>query len=73
MVDLFGGTPGNAATMAKRFIEEDTKYVIVSGANLPMLLEAHVNRESMSLEELKELVISIGNSSSMDVMKKLGL
>jgi len=73
LVDLFGGTPGNAAAVAKKFLKEDTKYTVVSGANLPMLLEAHCNRECMDLYELKEHVIAVCAQSGRDVLQALGL
>ncbi len=49
MVDLFGGTPFNAAyTIAK----ENPNYAVISGVNMPMLVEAFVSRADMGLEEL---------------------
>lgn len=73
LVDLFGGTPGNAAALAKGLTKEDTNFAVVSGANLPMLLEAHCNRESMDLEQLKEHVLEICATCSKDVLKALGV
>ena len=73
LVDLFGGTPGNASVLAKRLIKEDLKYAVVSGANLPMLLEAHCNRDGMTLEELRDHVLEVCATSGKDVLKALGI
>jgi len=48
MTDLFGGTPSN---MALSFLKEGCVEVI-TGANLPMLIEFCSRREQMSLAEL---------------------
>ncbi|MDP4143699.1 MAG: mannose/fructose/sorbose PTS transporter subunit IIA [Bacillota bacterium] len=51
MVDLFGGSPFNAAS---RIAAEDEKVDIVTGVSLPMLLEAFGSRSFLSLKELVE-------------------
>ncbi|MBP1917028.1 PTS system mannose-specific IIB component [Lederbergia galactosidilyticus] len=46
LVDLWGGTPFN---QANSLLEEDNgKWAIVSGMNLPMLIEAYASRFSMN-------------------------
>lgn len=56
LTDLYGGTPSNAACLLFG------KYAlpIVSGCNLPMLLEVIVQRDSKSAPELVELAIRAG-------------
>jgi PTS system mannose-specific IIA component len=73
LVDLFGGTPGNAAALAKKHVQKDTKYAVVSGANLPMLLEAYTSRETMTLGELKDYMIEVCAASARDVLVALGV
>lgn len=51
LVDLFGGTPFNAAYLLAK---ERKDVQVVAGLNLPMLLEAVMSREIMGLEELVE-------------------
>ena len=48
MTDLFGGTPSN---MAMSFLK-DACIEVITGANLPMLIEFSSRRERMTLAEL---------------------
>ena len=48
MTDLFGGTPSN---MAMSFLK-DGRVEVVTGANLPMLMEFCAKREKLSVPEL---------------------
>ena len=48
MTDMFGGTPSNAAMS---FLQEG-KVEVVTGVNLPMMVEFFSRRERMTLEEL---------------------
>ena len=48
MTDLFGGTPSN---MALSFLKEG-RVEVVTGANLPMLIEFCSRRERVSVTEL---------------------
>ena len=51
MVDLFGGSPFNAAS---RIAINNENTDIVTGVSLPMLLEVYGSRSFLSLEELVE-------------------
>jgi PTS system mannose-specific IIA component len=59
MVDLFGGSPFNAAS---RIVSENENMDIITGVNLPMLLEVFSARESLSIGELVKLAEIAGNS-----------
>ena len=51
MVDIFGGSPFNAiAPLAYG----DANIEVITGVNIPMLLEAFILRESLDLKELLE-------------------
>jgi mannose/fructose-specific phosphotransferase system component IIA len=64
LIDLFGGTPGNAAALGLR----DRSYAVVSGVNLPMLLEVLLSRSSgISVKELVDIALQAGQSSIIDV------
>lgn len=52
LVDLFGGSPYNAAS---RVASERDNTDIVTGINLPMLLEVLDAKDGASLDELVEL------------------
>ncbi|QLY78874.1 PTS sugar transporter subunit IIA [Clostridium intestinale] len=58
MVDLFGGSPYNAAS---RVAVKEEHIDIVTGVNLPMLLEVFAVRDSISVEELVKVAETAGN------------
>lgn len=58
MVDLFGGSPYNAAS---RVAVKEEHIDIVTGVNLPMLLEVFAVRDSISIEELVKVAETAGN------------
>ena len=64
LIDLFGGTPYNVA--ARQVLKENVECV--TGANLPMLLELVMSRESALLPELAEEIAQAGQDS----VKNLG-
>ncbi len=69
LIDLYGGTPCN------RFIIEQHKrnysHRGISGMNLPMILETITARENNNINDLVELVVKVGQSSSFDVVGKI--
>ena len=68
MVDLFGGSPFNAASILAM---KNDNMEIVSGVNLPMLLEVFSSREFSNLSELLELAKNAGKDSIKKLIKKL--
>lgn len=63
LVDLFGGTPSNCAgALSARYNVE-----IVSGVNMPMLIEAVQIRDTYSGEELRQQLIEAGRSGVLDI------
>lgn len=62
LTDLFGGTPCNTAI--KIALESELRIKILSGVNLPMLIEAILNQDSI----LDEVIESILNSSKQGIM-----
>jgi PTS system mannose-specific IIA component len=56
LTDLHGGTPSNAVCL----LLEKYDVNVVSGVNLPMLLEVFLNRDKLSVEELVDLAIWAG-------------
>lgn len=56
LVDLWGGTPFNQANSL--FEEHKDKWAIVSGMNLPMVIEAYASRSSMeSAQEIAAYIL----------------
>lgn len=59
LTDMFGGTPSN---LSYSFLEEG--YVeVISGVNLPMLIQAANTRDKMNLEELAVKLEEFGKKS----------
>ncbi|HHY16304.1 MAG TPA: PTS sugar transporter subunit IIA [Firmicutes bacterium] len=54
LADLFGGSPANAAA---RLFAEELSVDVVTGASLPMLLEALLSREREDLPSLANLCL----------------
>lgn len=67
LIDLFGGTPGNAATLSIG----QRKLPAVSGVNLPMLLEVLISRQNMSLEALSTHALASGVTGIVDIAARL--
>ena len=59
LADLFGASPCNTSIITFR----NTSYRLVTGSNLPMLIEAIMNKDDMPLDELWEYVQTIGKNS----------
>lgn len=60
LVDLFGGSPYNAAS---RIALQEKDMDIVTGVSLPMLLEVFASKGFLSVSELVDLAINTGSSS----------
>jgi len=56
LLDLYGGTPSNVSALLAR----ELKIEVVSGVNLPMLLEIIVKRASKNLKELRQVAMYAG-------------
>lgn len=56
LVDMFGGTPSNLSLS----LLEKGKTEIVTGANLPMIVEAAYSSQNVPLSELVDILISGG-------------
>jgi mannose/fructose-specific phosphotransferase system component IIA len=72
LVDLFGGSPGNAVAAA--FLR-DPEVEMVTGLNLPMVLEVSNRRRKAGLDlaALKGYAVTAGTAGVVDVGEKLGL
>ncbi|MGW8958563.1 PTS sugar transporter subunit IIA [Paenibacillus sp. NPDC055715] len=60
LVDLFGGSPYNAAS---RIVADYEKMDIVTGVNLPMIVDLLTNRGLEKVENLSDLAIRAGQDS----------
>lgn len=64
LADLLGGSPSNIASLN---LKKGGKYQTITGVNIPMLLEALLNRENFALERLAENCIEAGHSGIVHV------
>lgn len=63
-VDLLGASPYNAAMLSyKQLQEEGVPSRVITGMNLPMVMEALSAREEMPLEELAQDLMVFGRDS----------
>ncbi len=65
MVDLYGATPFNSSS--RLFMESDKQIEIVTGVNLPMLVEIVISREGQNLTDL----VNHAYQSGMEGIKML--
>jgi mannose/fructose/sorbose-specific phosphotransferase system IIA component len=65
LADILGGTPCNSSAASS----EKYSIGIVSGVNLPMVLEALYLREKMSGRQLAEALVRAGKDGVRDVLK----
>lgn len=67
IVDVFGGTPSNVAAL----LSKNYNISIVTGLNLPMLLEVVSLRCSISGEELANEIVSVGKDGCRNLLEML--
>lgn len=60
LVDVFGASPFNASA---RLTMTRDKMDVITGMNLPMLLELAIHRQGANLEELIKIALEAGSSS----------
>lgn len=66
MVDLPGGSP---ARVAGGLIFDNKKMELVTGVNVPMLIEVLMLRDSMTLQELVDHAVVSGTGGVIDIGK----
>lgn len=59
LIDVFGGSP---ATASLSFVDE-YKIKVISGVNLPIILEVATHRKTGDLEKLAALALAVGQKS----------
>ncbi len=68
LTDIPGGSPANRALN----IMLDTENVeLITGVNLPLVANAALEREGVTLDELVEILLEIGRTSIQDMRKEL--
>lgn len=69
--DLYGGSPFNTVAKILNELNDSINLECISGVNLPMVLEAFLNRDDFDLNDLKEHCLSIGVESIKDMKEEL--
>ena len=59
LIDIFSGTPYNVT--ARQVLKDQVECI--TGANLPMLIEAILSREDTTVDELAERITEVGSQS----------
>ncbi len=68
LLDLFGGTPSNAALM---IADVRSNFYAISGVNFPMLAEMFVTRPyEKDIQKLVDLCVESGKNGIVDLVKK---
>lgn len=68
LLDLFGGSPAMACV---EVMQEDDRIEVVSGINLPMVLEVFLSRSECSVAELANIALEKGKEGIIDLRKSL--
>lgn len=67
LIDLFGGTPFMRASKIYSELEHKEKIKIITGMNLPMLLELMVNLNDKNLNELADIAVDYGRKGIVNL------
>lgn len=71
-VDLFGASPYNAAMFSYPELKEvGIEIKVISGLNLPMILEVVFMRENMTLDEISKISIESGKRGIVEGIETL--
>lgn len=68
LTDMFGGTPTNASLSLLKELGKDN-IEIITGVNLPILLELFSQRTSLDLVSLSQRICATGKNSIIDAKK----
>ena len=71
LTDLFGGSPFMIASRVYEQYIQNVPIEIVTGLNLPMVLEIASIAGKKSASELKEIAINVGTDGIVDFSRKL--
>lgn len=71
-VDLFGASPYNAAMFSVPALAEQGHAIrIITGMNLPMVMESFALRDTMPLEQLAQSIVASGRETITDPVSEM--
>lgn len=71
-VDLFGASPYNAAMLSVPALAEQGHAIrIITGMNLPMVMESLALRDVMPLEQLAQSIVASGRETIMEPVSEM--
>jgi len=71
LIDLYGGTPFMITSRVLGEYQDKSKVGIVTGLNLPMVLETVLQKERLSLSDLTELAYQSGKQGIHNFTKEI--
>jgi mannose/fructose/sorbose-specific phosphotransferase system IIA component len=66
LVDMFGGSCANVAAKVAADLDPE-RIIVVAGVNLPMVVDAVINRDILDFPDLVRKVVEAGNRSIIDM------
>ncbi len=72
MSDIFGGSPNNVSfALAKDRLKGGEKIRVITGVNLPMLLEVLTKREELGIDDLAMKGVSAGQKGIINIFERI--
>lgn len=70
--DIFGASPYNVTAQNYQVLKDKVNYRSITGANLPMVIEAVCSRENMDLNELAKHIQTVGKEGIKELFENYG-
>jgi len=72
MSDIFGGSPNNVSfAQAKDRLKNGQKVRVITGVNLPMLLEVISKREELGIDDLAMKGVQAGQKGIINIFERI--
>lgn len=68
--DLLLASPYNQASIGYKKLGDECQYRVISGTNLPILLEAFSKRENNNLDEMVDHILACGKNSIKEFFRE---
>ena len=68
-VDIYGGTPSNRVAFSSA--KTESRVACITGANLPMLVDCLLARDTLTLEQLTSRCIEAGHTGVRNLLEEI--